>query len=927
MKRFHPTLEEIEPRLVPTVLTVITPGFQGNGQFPPWAYSMGLAVNAHSPNPVSTDAVMNSRLAYNSAPGAWPANGDPNLLLYDWAAVSGLGHPDNADSANGPGDPANNVAGELASVIEARLASLPSGERLDIHFLGHSRGAYVNHAVINLLSQGNLSHIGFVQMTTLDPHPYNAGLGSDGTMDVPSLVDFADNYYETTAHAGPVSVAGAPVHGALNFNLTQVLQQWKQPNDGGIALHVAVHDWYQWTIDPSAGLANPYQGVSPVSPSDRDTIYNSTVIGKLSNTALSGDGVPNDFARGARTGYYFSLEGGGIGNVVDTSDGSLYTVDLRNQIVPLYLGQTDQQMYDVAYSPSGWLYGIDGTSKLYHITVRFDAQNHGLASTDLIGSLGVFANALQFRGNTLYAAGDSALYTVDTQSGAVTQVATLPEGDVSAGDLEFDSAGNALLTLDNGQLLRLDPSLGNPGIVGAAGANDVYGLIYGSDGVLYGFHDNMLQPIQQPFVGQAAAILPDDKQIYGAARLADASMGSFPTMSDTIGTFDPTTGTWYLRDENSPGGPDGGKFAYGGAGWDPVNGDWTGDGTTTIGVVNPATATWYLRNSNSPGAPDVTPFAYGAPGWIPLAGDWNGDGKTTVGMFDPSTATWYLRNSNTPGAPDITAFRYGAPGWIPVVGDWTGSGHTGIGAFDPATGRWYLRNEDGPGSPDAGTFAYGGAGWTPVTGDWNGDGTTSIGALNPATGTWYLRNENGPGGPDAGTFAYGGAGWIPLAGDWHGSGTLALRAAGLAQPDSGIASLGLDQLAATVAAARTRLGSADTGPAADAVLNGVQLRIADLPGNLLGLADRQNDTIWIDATAAGYGWFVDPTPLQDEEFSAGPGGVLQARAGSAASGHVDLLTTVLHEMGHLLGSADHDPNGNPGDVMDAVLGPGIRRLA
>jgi hypothetical protein len=42
---------------------------------------------------------------------------------------------------------------------------------------------------------------------------------------------------------------------------------------------------------------------------------------------------------------------------------------------------------------------------------------------------------------------------------------------------------------------------------------------------------------------------------------------------------------------------------------------------------------------------------------------------------------------------------------------------------------------------------------------------------------------------------------------------------------------------------------------------------------------------------------------------------------------MDLLTTVLHEMGHLLGSVDHDPNANPSDVMDAVLGPGVRRLA
>jgi hypothetical protein len=32
-------------------------------------------------------------------------------------------------------------------------------------------------------------------------------------------------------------------------------------------------------------------------------------------------------------------------------------------------------------------------------------------------------------------------------------------------------------------------------------------------------------------------------------------------------------------------------------------GDWEGSGTTTLGVFDPTTATFYLRNENSPGAP------------------------------------------------------------------------------------------------------------------------------------------------------------------------------------------------------------------------------------------------------------------------------------------------------------------------------------
>ena len=99
------------------------------------------------------------------------------------------------------------------------------------------------------------------------------------------------------------------------------------------------------------------------------------------------------------------------------------------------------------------------------------------------------------------------------------------------------------------------------------------------------------------------------------------------------------------------------SFQYGGAGWTPVVGDWTGQGKDTIGVVNPSTETWYLRNENSAGAPDFTPFAYGAPGWTPVAGDWNGTGHSGIGVVMPSTGTWYLRNEVSGGGADAGIFQ------------------------------------------------------------------------------------------------------------------------------------------------------------------------------------------------------------------------------------------------------------------------------
>jgi large repetitive protein len=73
-----------------------------------------------------------------------------------------------------------------------------------------------------------------------------------------------------------------------------------------------------------------------------------------------------------------------------------------------------------------------------------------------------------------------------------------------------------------------------------------------------------------------------------------------------------------------------------------------------------------------------------------------------------------------------------------------------------------------------------------------------------------------------------------------------------------------------------------------------------------------------------YGWFIDPTPTDDLEFAAvsGPHS-LGAASNSAASRRGDLLTVVMHEMGHLLGYDDTSSDG----LMGGFLPIGVRRLA
>src|SRR5262249_45836742 len=209
--------------------------------------------------------------------------------------------------------------------------------------------------------------------------------------------------------------------------------------------------------------------------------------------------------------------------------------------------------------------------------------------------------------------------------------------------------------------------------------------------------------------------------------------------------------------------------------------------------------------------------ACGAAGWIAVVGDWDGDGTDPLGVFDPRTATFYLRNSNSAGFPDAGIIHYGAPGWLPVVGDWDGDGVDTVGVFDP------------------------------------------VGQFGQAPATWYLRNRNSPGAPSYAPFAYGTAAFQPVVGDWDGP-PLALRAAGAASGQGSLSTLGDEEAAAVFRAAVERLRAAGALPPA------ARLSVRDLPAGYLALAHRGAGLIELDDDAAGRGWFVDPTPQQDEEF-------------------------------------------------------------
>jgi PKD repeat protein len=146
------------------------------------------------------------------------------------------------------------------------------------------------------------------------------------------------------------------------------------------------------------------------------------------------------------------------------------------------------------------------------------------------------------------------------------------------------------------------------------------------------------------------------------------------------------------------------------------------------------------------------------------------------------------------------------------------------------------------------------------------------------------------------------------------------------------------------------------------------LQIKDLPTGQLAEAqitkyDQQGrpngGTILIDNDANGVGWFIDPTPEKNSEFTQTLTDTAFRATTGEATGKYDLLTTILHEMGHLAGiiagnpgfdsnvqiingaksfvgdnfTATLTPDGShldskvhPYDLMNNTLAPGVRKL-
>lgn len=114
-------------------------------------------------------------------------------------------------------------------------------------------------------------------------------------------------------------------------------------------------------------------------------------------------------------------------------------------------------------------------------------------------------------------------------------------------------------------------------------------------------------------------------------------------------------------------------------------------------------------------------------------------------------------------------------------------------------------------------------------------------------------------------------------------------------------------------------------PAQEQALDSIRFVLRDLGVNHLGQA--RGDLIEINRSAAGGEWFIDATPSEDAEFAIKAEATLLSHlSGGPAEGRVDLLTTILHEMGHRIGLGDTYDDADRESIMYGFLGKGERRL-
>ena len=429
-----------------------------------------------------------------------------------------------------------------------------------------------------------------------------------------------------------------------------------------------------------------------------------------------------------------------------------------------------------------------------------------------------------------------------------------------------------------------------------------------------------------------------------------------PTVPDAVGIFRSSQSRWFQG--VSGNGTVDNAVNFGASGDVPLVGDWDGDGVEDIGIHRANEARIAL-DTGSDGTTDRS-FTLGAAGMdTVLVGDFNGDQRDDLLIYRASQARFYfdldadgdIDRSHTLGAANIDTvlvgdfdgdntddvliyragqakffFDFSANGSVDrsftlgtvnidtvLVGDFDGDENDDIAIHRAGQARFFI-DLDADGTVDR-SFHLGATNIDlALAGDINGDGTDDI-VIHRASQTSFYIDLDANGTVDN-SFHLGANSDTAIIGAW---GNPLLAFGGVNLFTKNVEDLTPDDLAPITDAAINIWAGTGLNTEQLEKLRATAVSIGNLPGSQLGAT--LQTAIVIDASAAGYGWFVDVTPQRNEEFVDPGDESLSALASSAALGRMDLLTVVLHELGHVLGLDD----GHSGGLMHQTLSVGIRR--
>ncbi|MDF1811863.1 MAG: choice-of-anchor Q domain-containing protein, partial [Verrucomicrobiales bacterium] len=136
--------------------------------------------------------------------------------------------------------------------------------------------------------------------------------------------------------------------------------------------------------------------------------------------------------------------------------------------------------------------------------------------------------------------------------------------------------------------------------------------------------------------------------------------------------------------------------------------------------------------------------------------------------------------------------------------------------------------------------------------------------------------------------------------------------------------LSADEIDYLANAAVERWKAADLSAEQLEALEAIEISILDIEG--LAIAETNGYDIELDLNANGSGWFIDSTPFLDEEFDyAESSTVFRDTDGDAQHG-IDLLTVMMHEMGHVLGMEDIYESAQEHNLLYGGFEEGVRKL-